>query len=271
VGIFPDMDRALAFTRELTRRRGARVESLADGFAIFRPELSRVWDMNLVWLDRVGDGETAASLTDLAERVQGAAGLAHRKLLIADEGAVDRLAAGFRELGWEAGPLVYMALRRPPDRPFGESVRELDLTEQRAFAERSLRASPTGQDDATIREICMMKDVVAAAVSTRFVAAPATGEPASACDLYVEGGIAQIEDMRTLPAHEGRGLARACTLRAAELAHAAGATFVFLVAEQDDWPKQLYGRLGFDPIGRTLEAWRKPPDPATRPRATVGA
>jgi ribosomal protein S18 acetylase RimI-like enzyme len=270
MSIHPDMRRALAFTRELTRRCGARVELLPDGFAVFRPELARVFDLNLVWLDRVGDGETAASLADLAEGVQGGAGLAHRKLLIADEGAIDRLAAGFCELGWEAGPLVYMALRRPPDRPAGESVRELDLTEQRAFAERSLRASPTGQDDATIREICLVKDVVAAAVSTRFIAAPATGEPASACDLYVEDALAQIEDMRTLPAHEGRGLARACTLRAAELAHAAGATFVFLVAEQNDWPKELYRRLGFDPIGRTLEVWRRPPEPTSRRGATVG-
>ena len=31
-----------------------------------------------------------------------------------------------------------------------------------------------------------------------------------------------------------------------------GTELVFIVADDDDWPKDLYGRLGFEPIGR---AW----------------
>jgi hypothetical protein len=37
-------------------------------------------------------------------------------------------------------------------------------------------------------------------------------------------------------------------IRAAEEARLAGAEFVFLVADDDDWPKELYRRLGFDPL-----------------------
>jgi hypothetical protein len=39
-------------------------------------------------------------------------------------------------------------------------------------------------------------------------------------------------------------------LRAAAEARSSGADLVFLVADADDWPKELYGRLGFDTIGR---------------------
>jgi predicted GNAT family acetyltransferase len=61
--------------------------------------------------------------------------------------------------------------------------------------------------------------------------------------------VAQIEDVATLPAFRNRGLARAVVLEAAALARASGAELVFLVADENDWPKDLYGRLGFDQIG----------------------
>jgi predicted N-acetyltransferase YhbS len=38
-------------------------------------------------------------------------------------------------------------------------------------------------------------------------------------------------------------------LRAVEEARRAGADLVFLVADDKDWPKQLYARLGFEPVG----------------------
>jgi hypothetical protein len=39
-------------------------------------------------------------------------------------------------------------------------------------------------------------------------------------------------------------------LRAAGEARAEGADLVFLVADGDDWPKELYRKLGFDTVGR---------------------
>jgi hypothetical protein len=38
-------------------------------------------------------------------------------------------------------------------------------------------------------------------------------------------------------------------LAAIEAARADGAEFVFLVADLEDWPKELYRRLGFDELG----------------------
>jgi predicted N-acetyltransferase YhbS len=56
-----------------------------------------------------------------------------------------------------------------------------------------------------------------------------------------------------------RGLATAVVLTAIDAAHAAGADFVFLIADAEDWPKEMYAKLGFEAIGITYE-FQLPPD-----------
>ena len=71
----------------------------------------------------------------------------------------------------------------------------------------------------------------------------------SLCEVYSDGGTAQIEDVATLEAFQNRGFARANVLAALEAARA-DHDLVFLVAAEDDWPKTLYKKLGFDQVGR---------------------
>ena len=80
----------------------------------------------------------------------------------------------------------------------------------------------------------------------------------SATDLYSDGRTAQVEDVATSPDHRGKGLASAVVLRAVEEALASGHTFVFLIANDENGPKELYGRLGFETIGHTWSFLRKP-------------
>jgi GNAT superfamily N-acetyltransferase len=54
----------------------------------------------------------------------------------------------------------------------------------------------------------------------------------------------------TLPDWRNRGCARRLITRAIALARQAGHERVFIVADDEGWPKHLYSRLGFDPIGR---------------------
>jgi ribosomal protein S18 acetylase RimI-like enzyme len=65
----------------------------------------------------------------------------------------------------------------------------------------------------------------------------------------VDGADAQVEDVGTLPEHRNRGYAKAVVLAAIAAAREDGADFVCLVADANDWPKELYRRLGFDEIG----------------------
>ncbi|MDQ3630932.1 MAG: GNAT family N-acetyltransferase, partial [Actinomycetota bacterium] len=67
-----------------------------------------------------------------------------------------------------------------------------------------------------------------------------------------------LEDVATLAAHRRRGLARAVCSAAVAAAVAAGSALVFVVAEDDDWPKELYGKLGFDSVGASWDITRDP-------------
>jgi hypothetical protein len=47
-------------------------------------------------------------------------------------------------------------------------------------------------------------------------------------------------------------------LRAIEIALSEGHDFIFMIADADDWPKELYKKLGFEPIGETYEFLLRP-------------
>jgi len=58
---------------------------------------------------------------------------------------------------------------------------------------------------------------------------------------------------RTGRRSRGRGLARAAVLAAVRAARGAGADLVFLGADEEDWPKHMYAKLGFDEVSRSYD------------------
>jgi len=54
----------------------------------------------------------------------------------------------------------------------------------------------------------------------------------------------------TLDAFRRRGVARAMVALATDLARESGAELDWIAADDNDWPKDLYFKLGFRPIGR---------------------
>lgn len=244
--------------RDLALRAALRAEPLPFGVAVFDERLPQVWDLNLVWIDRVPDDHDAAGLTRELERVQAAAGLAHRHAIVADERGGARVAPGLTALGWGARRRILMAHRRPASTsPDGVAVRELTPAEVRAFLELSLAEDPAGLTPGVVRQIVDAHDVLAAA-GVRAFGALAGDTVVSACDLYELGGVAQVESVMTLDAHRGRGLASAVVLHALARAREAGRGLVFLQTEEDGGPASLYERLGFDPIGRIWVLERRP-------------
>jgi ribosomal protein S18 acetylase RimI-like enzyme len=252
-----ELERALAFCRELAVRCATRVQELSSGTAVANEGLPSVWDLNVVWLDTVPADVTAERLAEDVEAAQAA--LAHRKLIVADGAAGARLAEGFAALGWEVDVVLVMTATPPYD---GEAsphtVIEVDEPGQRAYRDEWVREWPESSSDSVAAQLLAHKRIVADAVETRFFLGLADGEPASACELYVRDGIGQIEDVGTLTRYRGRGLARALVLHALGEARAAGCDLVFLLADGEDWPKNFYGRLGFVPVGRYFAFLRKP-------------
>jgi ribosomal protein S18 acetylase RimI-like enzyme len=244
-----DLERALGHMRGVNERRVGRIEQLPFGAALFSDTIPHVWDANLVIADR-WDG-TAAELRDEVDRVQDGAGLSHRKLIVYDQELGDRLSRGFAELDWPFNNrYAVMAWRRPPDRaaPGGVGV-EIDWDAFETAKREALRDEPYGDDEGVVSGLLELDRRTAEVIEVRRFGAFADGEPASYCELRIEGATGQVEDVATVPRFRGRGLARAAVLAAAQAGRDAGCDLVFLVADSADWPIELYRRLGFDEIG----------------------
>ena len=219
---------------------GERTESSSVGTAVFNDELPKRLDSNFLRVEREADPET---VRQEAER------LGRRMIIVPDSELGERLAPHFEERGWRINRVVVMAQQREPEREADvglvSEVEEPDLREAR-------HCVVTGQPWARpeiMEQLFAGKAMIGSRVRARFFAIVIDGEAVSYTDLYQAGTEAQVEDVGTLHEHRGRGYASAVVLAAIAEARKDGAEFVFLVADYEDWPKELYRRLGFDELG----------------------
>ena len=245
---------------ELGDRAGTRVEPWRFGTAVFNDELPLRWDSNYLRVERLPDRVTVDELVAEADRVQGGRGLAHRKLSFPDDALAARVEPELRNRGWTTQKLLVMVHRRPPERSADLAlVQEVDEADLRPLREKRIREQPWGRDPEVARQLLDARSFLARTLRTRFFAVKADGDVVSYADLYSREGTAQIEDVATAEEHRGRGYATAVVLRALEEAKDEGNDLVFLLADDDDWPKALYARLGFDGIARTYDFVRPGP------------
>ena len=241
--------RILAFERDLLRRTTLRAEPFAFGTAYLDERFPLRWDSNLLWAEGRLERAHAADLAAECDRVLGGLGMSHRNLVFDDEDAGRRFAAGLVGRGYAWDRLVTMVHRREPDRPGDAPVEEVDVDTYIPMVAEALRPEPYATSEEVVRQLSEHRRVLAEA-GARFFVAFVDGVASSRCELYPGEGVAQVEDVGTVAALRNRGLSRAVVLRAVAEARAAGAGTVFLNADEDDWPKGLYERLGFDVIGR---------------------
>jgi ribosomal protein S18 acetylase RimI-like enzyme len=246
-----DLERALAFMRELTERMAEEVVPFRYGRAFFNRSFGRVWDLNLLAVE-TEELPPADDLVEEAERLHGERGQAHRRVNL--PGEEPALFDELRGRGWLGERHLVMAHRHQPDRDGEVEVHELALDDPalRAARDDYIRTQPWGADAETREQLLDVKELVAAATRLRFFAAFAGDEVASFCELYSDGRTAQIEDMITLERFRRQGLASAVVLRALQVARDEGHDLVFLVADAEDWPKDLYTKLGFETVGPKL-------------------
>jgi ribosomal protein S18 acetylase RimI-like enzyme len=234
-----ELTRAYAFL-ERGDMCGTRTVDSPYGRAVYTNEVPKRSDSNYLWVEREAEPE---------ELVAEAKRLRRRLIFVPNPAQGEQLVPWFAEHGWRIDRHLVMAQLRRPERSADLSlVRELDEEALRPARRRLLEGQPWATP-ALIEQLFEAKALIAGRVCTRFLGIPVDGEVVSYTDLYTDGADAQIEDLGTLPEHRGKGYATAVVLSAVAKAHEAGADFVFLVADAEDWPKELYARLGFAELG----------------------
>jgi RimJ/RimL family protein N-acetyltransferase/predicted GNAT family acetyltransferase len=235
------IDRIHAFRAALQDAAAEQRVPATHGVGLFSPSVREVYDMNYV---RAEHPAPADELIADAERLME--DYFHKRVLV--EHADARSATAFRAHGWTVVPHLIMARTREPDRVVDTSmVRELPFAELTA-ARREVTAGEPWGDDEISSLLDDAKQLILRAVPTRFFAAFADGEVAAYCEVRSDGTVAQIEDVNTLPRFRGRGLGRAVVQFATDEARRTN-EIVYLEALADDWPRELYKKLGYDVIG----------------------
>jgi RimJ/RimL family protein N-acetyltransferase len=235
------LDRIHAFRAALQDAAAEQRVPASCGEGLFAPSVREVYDMNYMRAEHAAPVET---LIAEAERMMG--DYYHRRVIV--ERGARTVAAGFRAQGWTVTPHLVMAYTREPDRRVDTGmVREVRFDELVGPRREVTVGEPWGDD-----EISSLLDdaklLIMRAVPTRFFAAFVDGEVAGYCEVRSRDGVAQIEDVNTLPRFRRRGLGRALVQHAAGEA-ARASEVVYLEALADDWPRDLYSRLGFDVVG----------------------
>lgn len=253
-----ELARAIAFTEAIVLRCSTKIESFRWGRALLAPEVDQIWDRNYLLVEEPDGHITASALAEEAERVMAPLGYKHRKVVVNDEPVGVELASGFTELGWESERLLWMVHRRASERTSDIAVDELVESVYLSAKDEFNRRNPDIADDEVIRQMREAARTLGEATDRRCFGAYVGDTVAAVCELYSDGLTAQVEDVGTLEEFRRGGLASAVVLRALHEARSWGHNLVFLCADEDDWPKELYSKLGFDAVGRTYRFLLKP-------------
>lgn len=234
----------------------ARCVQAGWGDAYLSPEIDRCYDRNMLWIVGDGAGASAAGIDANAERLLGGAGMAHRRVMAEPE-ADARVRDGLIALGYEAGTHLFQVFAGRPPEPLepapGVVVSEASVDEVLAATEEYLKTdadTPYGRDPRTRRHLLEhFRGYGAAGAQERRFVVREDDRVIAWARLWVRGAEAQIEDVVVLAPWRGRGYGRAIVAAATRAALEAAPTLLFIVADADDWPKDLYTRLGYETAG----------------------
>lgn len=243
-----ERERALALLRGGAEACAERIERFDGGTLLADRRFPLLWDANHLHLDGPRGDLRAEDLDARLGRAEEAAGLHHRVVIVDVEIDAERLAAGFAALGYHRDEQVLMVHRRPPDSEAPGPVEDVPLPLCRRVREALVREQPDLGDEA-LAQVLGHDAHVHATLGDRWMAAFRDGRPVACARVLSRDGVGQVDDVATLRAERGNGLARSLVLGGVARLRAEGCDVVAIVADALGFPRALYGRLGFDEVG----------------------
>ena len=157
---------------------------------------------------------------------------------------------GFAALGWKSFRHVWMLHAPPP--ASGERDPRVEQVPARMVADLNrewLGSEPwMGGDEAARRFAEDQARADARLPGTALTLAVFDPWPVGYVALRQHAGAAEITELYVTPSHRGRGLSGALLRSALATARAEGIGDLWIVADEDDWPKALYEQAGFERV-----------------------
>ncbi|MFL5846302.1 MAG: hypothetical protein ACJ762_16570 [Solirubrobacteraceae bacterium] len=240
-------ERAITFERENLALAAGHVEEHPLGRWMRNAENPQMWSLNQLYVEGRQPALDAATLT--AELDRGLADARHRRVVVEHDATGRGLIDGMRGAGYDAIALMVMALDEEPPVPAPGAAREISEPEMRALEARVVGEGdiPAADRPVVLAGHAHMRETIP---GTRCFAGVLDGEDVCHTTLYLHDGTGQPEDVETLAAARGRGVAAAAVSLASREALAAGSDLVFILCHAYDGPYPLYAQLGFRATGR---------------------
>ena len=242
--------RALAWTRRPQELICDRIESWEHGTVYRMSRYPTYFDFNTV---RVRDDPRMRVEALIALADQALEGLEHRRIDFDSAVVAEPLRGEFRARGLKSTRLVWMRFEGPnPERA------EIPVNEVSYDTVNDLRIAWhqedfPGRDDS---ELHTHRREVRLALGTRTLTVSDNARPVAFASLDLGDDETEIGALYVLPEYRGQGRGTALTQTA--IAAAGDVEHLWICADDEDRPKQLYARLGFRPVLTTTEYLRLP-------------
>lgn len=250
-----DLERIEDFLSAFEAGVSDRVVEWHGGVAYIDRGLRKIWDLN--FLDLRDGRLSVEDIAAAADEILGGVGCEHRRVRVTDPEIGAALEPDFTELGWNTDVHVVMCHRREPNRIVDTSAVEEVGDATWSGRQEQMSSFAATSDAETIRQMRSMYDRMTRVGRARDFAIMEDGKAVSFALLFSDGKVGQIEDVATLDGYRQRGYSWRVMAKALEVSRAEhGSTF--LIADDRDWPKDFYSRMGFDAIGRRYYFLKRP-------------
>ncbi|HEX4186726.1 MAG TPA: GNAT family N-acetyltransferase [Solirubrobacteraceae bacterium] len=228
------------------------IEPWAHGTVVRATRFPNYYDYNLVRVEEDA-GLGVEELAALADRAL--AGYPHRRIDFELAAAAEPLRGEFASRGWLTMRLLFMRLEDPSPRAADPRVVEVAYD-----AVNELRAAWHLEDfpgQEPSRYFSQAREV-AELRGARVLALLERGRPVAFTQFAGRGEVAEITHVYVDPGHRGEGRGTAITRAAIAAAGGGVVRDLWVCADDEDRPKNLYSRLGFRPAWTLTEFTRLP-------------
>jgi ribosomal protein S18 acetylase RimI-like enzyme len=243
-------DRALDWYRGIHAEFCDVHEPWAHGTVVRATRYPDFYDLNTVRVEE-DPGMSADELAAFADEALG--DLPHRRLDFEPADAAEPLRKRFEELGWMTERLVWMRHESAPPPAPDIEVDEVPYDEVENLRFRWLEEDFPKVD---MRDYHAQARDTAQRRSAQVLAVRESGAPIGFAQLEHHAGSADITQVYVHPDHRGRGLGTAITRAAIRAGR--HTEDLWIIADDEGRPKELYKRLGFEPAWTAIETTRLP-------------